>query len=66
MLRPESANTVTREDIQAYLKDKVAKWWIPEEIVFLPELPKTSVGKFDKKKLRATVLPEVLKKRDQA
>ena len=65
VLRPESANTVTREDIQAYLKDKVAKWWIPEEIVFLPELPKTSVGKFDKKKLRATVLPEVLKKQDQ-
>ena len=30
------------------------------------ELPKTSVGKFDKKKLRATVLPEVLKKREQA
>ena len=65
VLRPESANTVTKEDIQAYLQDKVAKWWIPEEIVFLPELPKTSVGKFDKKKLRATVLPEVLKKQDQ-
>jgi len=66
VLRPESVGAVTREDIQAYLKDKVAKWWIPDEIVFLQELPKTSVGKFDKKKLRATVLPEVLKKKEKA
>jgi hypothetical protein len=64
--RPESAKTITKEDIQTYLKDKVAKWWIPDEIVFLPELPKTSVGKFDKKKLRATVLPDLLKERDKA
>jgi len=66
VLRPEAAGTVTREDIQGYLKDKVAKWWIPDEIVFLQELPKTSVGKFDKKKLRATVLPDILKDRDKA
>ncbi|HRS83209.1 MAG TPA: AMP-binding protein, partial [Smithellaceae bacterium] len=66
VLRPESASNVTKEVIQDYLKDKVAKWWIPDEIVFLQELPKTSVGKFDKKKLRATVLPEVLKRKEKA
>jgi len=66
VLRPESASNVTKEVIQDYLKDKVAKWWIPDEIVFLQELPKTSVGKFDKKKLRATVLPEVLKRKKKA
>jgi fatty-acyl-CoA synthase len=40
-------------DLQAHLEDKVAKWWIPERFEFLEEVPKTSVGKFDKKLLRA-------------
>lgn len=61
--QPEAAKTITKEEIQNYLKDKVAKWWIPDEIVFMQELPKTSVGKFDKKKLRVTVIPDILKKR---
>ena len=42
--QPDAAKTITKEEIQAYLKDKVAKWWIPDEIVFMQELPKTSVG----------------------
>jgi len=63
---PDAANTITKEEIQDYLKDKVAKWWIPDEIVFMKELPKTSVGKFNKKSLRATVIPEILKKRGKA
>jgi fatty-acyl-CoA synthase len=54
------------EEIQAYLKDKVAKWWIPDEIVFMQELPKTSVGKFNKKKLRETIIPDILQKRGKA
>ena len=40
-------------EIRAFLSDKVAKWWIPEQVVILDEIPKTSVGKFDKKVLRA-------------
>ena len=32
---------------------RVAKWWIPERFEFIEEVPKTSVGKFDKKVLRA-------------
>jgi fatty-acyl-CoA synthase len=31
----------------------VAKWWLPERWTFIEEIPKTSVGKFDKKVLRA-------------
>jgi fatty-acyl-CoA synthase len=61
--QPDAADNITKEEIQDYLKDKVAKWWIPDEIVLMKELPKTSVGKFDKKKLRETVIPGVLKKR---
>ncbi|MEI6608530.1 MAG: long-chain fatty acid--CoA ligase [Deltaproteobacteria bacterium] len=64
--KPDAASTITKEEIQDYLKDKVAKWWIPDEIVFLKEIPKTSVGKFNKKSLRATVIPEILKKRGKA
>jgi fatty-acyl-CoA synthase len=64
--QPDVAKTITKEEIQDYLKDKVAKWWIPDEIVFMQELPKTSVGKFNKKKLRETVIPDILKKRGKA
>jgi fatty-acyl-CoA synthase len=36
----------------AHLEDKVARWWLPERWTFITEVPKTSVGKFDKKVLR--------------
>jgi fatty-acyl-CoA synthase len=45
--------SVTAEEIREFLKDKVkAVWWIPDEIIFLSEIPKTSVGKFNKRELR--------------
>jgi fatty-acyl-CoA synthase len=37
----------------AHLEGKVARWWLPERWAFVDEVPKTSVGKFDKKVLRA-------------
>src|SRR5205814_7659895 len=40
-----------------FLRDKVAKWWLPDEVRFIDEVPKTSVGKFDKKLLRANAVP---------
>ncbi len=43
----------TQDDLRAFLAPRVPKWWLPEEIVFMPELPKTGVGKLDKKVLRA-------------
>jgi fatty-acyl-CoA synthase len=36
----------------AHLATRVAKWWIPERWAFVGEIPKTSVGKYDKKALR--------------
>ena len=30
----------------------MAKWWLPDDVVFIDEVPKTSVGKFSKKTLR--------------
>ena len=41
------------EGVRAFLSDRVARWWLPERIEFIDEVPKTSVGKFDKKVLRA-------------
>jgi fatty-acyl-CoA synthase len=38
-----------------FLRGRVARWWLPERWAFVEELPKTSVGKFDKKVLRAQV-----------
>ena len=43
---------VTKEELVTYLEGQFAKWWIPDDIVFLEEIPKTSVGKFLKAKLR--------------
>ena len=48
----EPGATVTKEDILTYLAPKLAKWQIPDDVVFIDEVPKTSVGKFSKKTLR--------------
>jgi fatty-acyl-CoA synthase len=40
------------EDLRKHLEPLVAKWWLPDEYAFIDAVPKTSVGKFDKKVLR--------------
>ena len=55
--KPEFKGQVTQEEVIEFLRDKVAKWWLPDEIRFIDEVPKTSVGKFDKKVLRAGAVP---------
>ncbi len=45
------------EDMQAFLADRVAKWWIPEQIVFVDEIPHTATGKISKKTLREQFVP---------
>ena len=44
--------TVTANDIKDHLAPLVAKWCLPSDYAFIDEVPKTSVGKFDKKQLR--------------
>jgi fatty-acyl-CoA synthase len=41
------------EELREFLSSKVARWWLPERWAFVDELPKTSVGKLDKKLIRA-------------
>ena len=43
----------TADELVDFLGGRVARWWLPERWAFVEEMPKTSVGKFDKKVLRA-------------
>ncbi len=43
---------MTKDDVLTFLKDKVAKWWMPDEIVFVDEIPLTATGKISKLQLR--------------
>jgi fatty-acyl-CoA synthase len=45
--------TPTPEDLRKHLEPLVAKWWLPDQFAYIEAVPKTSVGKFDKKVLRA-------------
>lgn len=49
---PVAGAELTRDDVIDYLAGKVAKWQLPDDVVFIDEVPKTSVGKFSKKTLR--------------
>jgi len=50
--KPEFKGELSAQEIMEYLTPRVAKWWLPDEVVFIDAVPKTSVGKFDKKVLR--------------
>jgi fatty-acyl-CoA synthase len=43
---------LTKDEVLLFLEDKVAKWWLPDDVAFVDEIPKTSVGKFSKMDLR--------------
>jgi fatty-acyl-CoA synthase len=44
---------LSAQQLVEHLRPRVAKWWLPDEFAFIAEVPKTSVGKFDKKVLRS-------------
>jgi fatty-acyl-CoA synthase len=43
---------ITKQEILEFLGSRVAKWWLPDDIIFIEAVPKTSVGKFNKRALR--------------
>ena len=43
---------VTEQEIKDWIATKVAKWWIPDGVVFVDAIPRTSAGKFLKRELR--------------
>jgi acyl-CoA synthetase (AMP-forming)/AMP-acid ligase II len=44
---------VSAGDLRTFLADKVVRWWLPERWTFVDEIPRTSVGKYDKKTIRS-------------
>jgi fatty-acyl-CoA synthase len=51
------------DELVEHLRPRVAKWWLPDEFAFITEVPKTSVGKFDKKVLRRQLREGTLQRR---
>jgi fatty-acyl-CoA synthase len=51
---------LTLEELRTFLTGRVAKWWLPDDLVVVPEVAKTSVGKYDKKAIRAQLADRVL------
>ncbi|MFC4855921.1 long-chain-fatty-acid--CoA ligase [Actinophytocola glycyrrhizae] len=45
---------VTAEELRDHLRARVARWWVPELVEFVDELPLTATGKFDKRRIRQT------------
>src|SRR3989449_6676596 len=50
---PRPGARPSADALKVFLAERVARWWVPERWSFIDEVPKTSVGKFDKKLLRA-------------
>lgn len=51
--KAEAKSTLNKDAILAFLKSRFPTYWVPDDVVFIEEIPKTGTGKFDKKVLRA-------------
>jgi fatty-acyl-CoA synthase len=50
VLKPD--RSPAKEEILAFMQGKIAKWWMPDEVLFVPEIPHTATGKISKKTIR--------------
>ena len=57
---PRSGTSPHAGDLLEWLAPQFAKWWLPDELRFIDEIPKTGTGKFDKKVLRAEFADEYM------
>lgn len=62
VLREEYKGKINKEDIINHLSKKFAKWQLPDEVKFVDEIPKTSVGKFKKSVIRELYRDEYMSK----
>jgi fatty-acyl-CoA synthase len=65
VIKPDYQNKITPEEIKADLQARVNsgeinKWYVPDNIKFVAEIPKTSVGKIDKKRIRVEMKELIL------
>ena len=63
MIVLKKGESATKEDILGFMQGKIAKWWLPDDVVFVEEIPHTATGKIQKITLRQRfkdyVLPSV-------
>jgi fatty-acyl-CoA synthase len=52
LVKLRDGETATREEFLAFLDGKIAKWWMPDDVVFVDEIPLGATGKIDKKLIR--------------
>ena len=52
LVKLRQGSNATAHDFREHLRERVAKWWLPDQIMFVAELPLGGTGKIDKKKLR--------------
>jgi fatty-acyl-CoA synthase len=57
---PKPGESASREEILAFMQGKIAKWWMPDDVVFVDEIPHTATGKIQKTTLRARFKDYVL------
>jgi fatty-acyl-CoA synthase len=48
----KAGQDVSKEDLLRFYEGKIAKWWMPDDVLFVPELPHTATGKLSKLTLR--------------
>ncbi|MFI4932929.1 MAG: AMP-binding protein, partial [Burkholderiales bacterium] len=53
VIKLKPGQSATREEFLAFLDGKIAKWWLPDAVVFVAEMPLGATGKLDKKRLRS-------------
>jgi fatty-acyl-CoA synthase len=58
---PREGADVKPDELRNFLADKVVRWWLPERWTFVDEIPRTSVGKYDKKAIRSRYADNVYK-----
>ena len=61
---PKAGRQPGADSVRDFLKDKVAKWWMPEDIVFVDEIPHTATGKILKTELRKRYADHLMPKGD--
>jgi fatty-acyl-CoA synthase len=61
VVKKPNAGELTKDDMLKYLEGKIAKWWMPDDVVFSDAIPHTATGKIQKRDLRDTYKDHKLK-----
>ncbi len=60
IIEPHAGRSLSRDEVLAFLKPRIARWWTPDDVIFAP-IPLTATGKIDKKVLRDAYRDHLIK-----